>query len=552
VTLTYDYNQLDDVTRITYPDGTYETRIYSGSIPHLVSAITDRAAKTTTYDYDRLNRIIGITRPDGSTIAYERDANGNVTAITDPNGNTTHIVYNLDNQPVQEIYPDGTTLSRSFQYAGIVEALTQPNGTYVTFSYDPAFNLTSVSSGSFWDDVTYAYDEYNRRVSVTDSRGETTYTYDAASRLTSITGPAGSGMITLSYDNAGRLTGLAIGDRSLTYTYDPLGRVTRITEGGKSHTLGYTAANPLPITLTRPSGSSTTIQRDELNRPQQVDNKKSTSSFINRFTYTYPTGRDLPASETVTGGAPPPAVPSALQVYEYDTMDRPVSGTDPARSYAWDQNGNLTAGYAADGSPFTATYDNYNRLTALDFTDAGGVARHAEYRYDGDGWLVGTKETADGATVRDATFVRLGRLLLQERDGSGTVVRDYTWSDIGRGAKNLLSLRQVGVDYDYLFDGRGRVAALIDSSQTAVAGYGYDSFGTPATTGSVNQPFRSSFAQFDDLTGLYQYSSRYFLPNPGIEISRQLAAQPGNRSYGQYFRPFRDVEMRPTAAVPLH
>ena len=549
ITLTYDYNPLDDVTRITYPDGTFVAAAYSNLIPHLVVAVTDRAGKTTTYEYDKLNRLVGLTRPDGSTRAYERDANGNVTTLTDANGTTTRIVYDLDNRPIQERYPDGTALNRTFQTAGLIDTVTKADTGYVQFSYDEAFNLTSVNSGS-GPAASYAYDAYNRRITMTDGRGETTYTYDAASRLTEISGPGGSATITLIYDNAGRRTGLSIDGRSITYAYDALGRVTGVSEGGRNHTLGYPEANPLPASITRPNGSTTTVVRDALNRPQQVDHKKSTSSLISRFAYTYAFGWNLPASEAVTGGAPPPTVPSALQVYGYDTMNQPVSGTAPDRTYVWDQNGNLTTGYSTDGSPFTAAYDDLNRLVTLEFTDTGGVARRTEYVYDGDGWLVSTTAIADGAIVREANFVRLGPLLLQERDGSGTVVCDYTWSGAGRGRETLLGLRQGGADYEYLFDGQGRVAALIGGTQTVAAAYGYDPFGIPSSTGSVTQPFRSSFAEYDERTGLYQLLSRFYLPNPGVMVSRQVMAQPGTVPAGPYFRPLRVLEMRPTAALP--
>ena len=153
-----------------------------------------------------------------------------------------------------------------------------------------------------------------------------TYSYDAASRLTAITGPEGSGAITLAYDKAGRRTGITIDGRSISYAYDLLGRVTAVTEGSKSHTLGYSAANPLPSGISRPNGSFTTILRDTLNRPQQVDNKTSTGTLINHFAYTYAPGRNLPAGETVTGGALPEASAGVLQLYGYDSMNQPLSG----------------------------------------------------------------------------------------------------------------------------------------------------------------------------------------------------------------------------------
>ena len=549
ITLTYDYNALDDVTRITYPDGTFVAITYSPLIPRLVTAVTDRAGATTNYAYDRLNRLISLTRPDGSVTTYERDANGNVTAYIDANGNRTSINHDLDNRPIQERYPDGTSLDRIFQYAGVVATVTRADTRVVNFTYDEAFNLTSVSSGS-GAIASYLYDPHNRRVAMTDSRGATTYTYDAASRLTSISGPGGNDTITLTYDSAGRRVGIDIAGRAVTYAYDPLGRVTGVTEGSRRYILGYPAANPFPNSLTRPNGSSGAILRDALNRPYQSDNKQATGSLINRFITTYAAGRELPVSEAVTGGAIPPAVPDAVQAYGYDTMNQPVSGTVPDRTYAWDRNGNLTAGYTIDGAPFTATYDDLNRLVVLTFTDTGAVVRSVRYEYDGDGRLAAATETADGVTVRDAAFVRLGPMLLRERDGSGAVVRDYTWSGVDGGWKRVLGLRQGGADYDYLFDNRGRIAALINGAQTVVAAYGYDAFGAPFAAGSITQPLRSSGADYDERIGLYHFSSRFYLPNPGVMMSRRVSALPESEPVGPTYRPLRLLEMRPTGGLP--
>ncbi|MCX5846294.1 MAG: cysteine peptidase family C39 domain-containing protein [Deltaproteobacteria bacterium] len=553
ITRTYDYNNLDDVTRKTYPDGTFISVAYSPDTPHLVTAVTDRAGATIAYGYDGLNRLIRETLPDGGTVTYSRDDNGNVTGITDPGGNTKRIVYDLNNRPVQDIYPDNTSLQRTFGWANQLEQISQEGGSGANFQYDASFNLTYI--GGFTSDIhaLFTYDAYKRCTSMSDSRGQTLYGYDANTRLTTIDGPLDSDTITLSYDAAERRTGISVdGGLSLTYTYDQLGRVTGIGTGsGNGYGFQYTGASPLPTGISRPSGSVTSFIRDVMGRPTQVETRSSSNALINSFAYTYTASRDLPSSESVTSGAAPASLPSTLFSFTYDSKDLLTGSSPPALSYTHDARGNLTGGYAADGSPFTAVYDDMNRLISIEFTDKGGVLRRSEYIYDGYGRPAGETDYADGTITRQASFLTLGSQLLQERDGNGVPVRDYTWSESAATERHtLLGLRQGGQNYSYLLDGQGRVNALLTDGQAVAAAYSFDPFGIPtATPGSLDQPFRTSNAAFDERAGLYLSDSGFYLPGPGVQLSRKITMCPKGLNSGVQFRPMGDLLMRLTGGV---
>jgi hypothetical protein len=59
---------------------------------------------------------------------------------------------------------------------------------------------------------------------------------------------------------------------------------------------------------------------------------------------------------------------------------------------------------------------------------------------------------------------------VQERDENNIVTREYTWGiDMGGGIGGLLNLKQVGTDYSYLYDGKGNVMAVLNSTQSIVA-----------------------------------------------------------------------------------
>ncbi|MBI5057975.1 MAG: hypothetical protein HZB61_15300 [Nitrospirae bacterium] len=124
--------------------------------------------------------------------------------------------------------------------------------------------------------------------------------------------------------------------------------------------------------------------------------------------------------------------------------------------------------------------------------------------------------------VSDTRFVGAGFLPVQERDVSNAITREYTWGlNLGGGIGGLLSLKQSGQNYFYLYDGKGNVSALVDSTQNLVASYRYDVFGRLLKrTGTLDQPFRFSTKQYDEQTGLLYYGYRFNNPAIGKWMTR--------------------------------
>ncbi len=79
------------------------------------------------------------------------------------------------------------------------------------------------------------------------------------------------------------------------------------------------------------------------------------------------------------------------------------------------------------------------------------------------------------------------------------------------GIGGLLSMRQNGEDYFYLYDGKGNVTTVVDSSQQVVATYQHNAFGRlMSTIGSLEQPFQFSSKRYDAGTGLNYYGYRFY------------------------------------------
>jgi len=136
------------------------------------------------------------------------------------------------------------------------------------------------------------------------------------------------------------------------------------------------------------------------------------------------------------------------------------------------------------------------------------------YTYRWDDFLVRIEKYTDVILVDDVRIVRGGLLALQDRDSGDNVLREYLWgANLGGGIGGLLNLRQNGVDYAYLYDGKGNVGAVLDNTQAVVASYRYNAFGKlVARSGTLEQPFQFSTKRYDEGTGLNYYGYRFYSP----------------------------------------
>src|SRR4029077_20196614 len=156
--------------------------------------------------------------------------------------------------------------------------------------------------------ITYAYDNANRLVGITQGTSSTSIGYDDANRQTSLTLPNGCGA-SYGYDNASQLTSLNYGALgNLTYEYDVSGRRTRMG--------GSFARVALPQSL----ASSTFNDANRLTQKGAAtltydDNGNMTSDGTNNYVWN---ARDELAS--VSG-------PGLSASFQYDSMGRRVKRT---------------------------------------------------------------------------------------------------------------------------------------------------------------------------------------------------------------------------------
>ena len=350
--------------------------------------------------------------------------------------------------------------------------------------YDPWQTITglryglTVSTGSSpAQAIRYSYDPLNR-LDVLTADGPANfvreYTYDAAGRLTSAGPATGQPGVRAdyAYDAASRLTGLtqrnpsgSVTFNDLKYNYDKNGNVLSVSDGSGMTSYTYDALQQL-----------TGVAGPGFNE-----------------TYTY----DATGNRLTKGGVS----------YSYNAANQLTSASD-GTTYAYDKAGNLRTRTKSGQTTFT--WDAAGRLIRIDLPDG----KYAAYTYDDLSHRISKRDPAGVMTY----YVYDGRNLVQELDGSGTVLAAYVHDGLDRP----ISMTRGGVTYHYLLDRLGNVVGLTDGAGTPVVSYRYDPWGNIIANSNPSfvNPFRFSGREYDDESGFYFFRARYYDPAAGRFISR--------------------------------
>lgn len=216
-TLKYEYNSVNSVTKLTYPDDSYLAFEYDNI--HRLRRLRDASAQILAeYTYDAGNR---------TTLRTLLNQIQTVTGY-DPAGNATHITHKHAGS--------GLTVSDyiyGYDKAGNIEALTTLDGA-TSYTLDGAYRLTGADyyDGFSFGDAAYVYDAAGNRSSVTiGASPPVSYETDAINAYTKV------GSTSFIHDLNGNLTN----DGTNVYTYDDENRLVTITTPTDTITLAYDA-----------------------------------------------------------------------------------------------------------------------------------------------------------------------------------------------------------------------------------------------------------------------------------------------------------------------
>jgi RHS repeat-associated protein len=319
--------------------------------------------------------------------------------------------------------------------------------------------------------------------SVADALGNTTtYDYDAVGRLTAVVDPNGNApggvpadhTTNLVYDKEDRTRFVKLpapasgGGQLVTETrYDEVGNPTvRIDAAGQVTTYAYDERDGLfqvkesPATWTDPASPPAGVITTEYaydaagNRTRATRAKGDAAN--ERVTDTTFDGRGLIRSETQY-----PAWPS--------TSGSLVTTT------TYDPDGDLATLLDPLGKTATYGYDALDRLTSIDYSDAG--TPDVAYGYDADG---NRTSMSDGTGSSSFASDELGRLTAITSPGPTTVGYRY---DLDGNRSKLIYPDATAVTY--VFDKADRMASLSDWASRSTS-YAYNPDGTLKTSTNAN------------------------------------------------------------------
>ena len=429
VTADYSYDTYGNLNRVTLPGSIVTVPAYDAA--GRLTSIKDALGNTYTYGYDANDNLTSTKDPDNNTTTYGYDANDNLTGITNAKGGVTSMSYDFDTDRLTSVSFAGSTKEYDYNADGTLDTYTKPDGTTLSYSYDALGRVTSDGVNS------YSYDSKMRLSSISDDDRTLYFSYDGFNRVTGTDCDGHSN--SYSYDNNGNC--LSVNNTS--YGYDRLNRLTSVTFSGR--TITYTYRNDSQLSKVDYNGvMTTTYGYDTAGRLTSKQTKLSNGTVIAGYTYTLDKAGNI-KSHTVQEPYGGIVLTNEDVSYSYNSGNRITKAGDI--NFSFDANGNTTK---RGGESYI--WDDSDRLTkaggtSIEYDPLGLIAKYGDIEYTTDP-------------------LGMGNVLSDSRSGA-----TYIYG-------NGLEARVVGskVGY-YVTDVRGSVVAIVDESGNITHKYQYDEYG---------------------------------------------------------------------------
>ena len=486
----------------------YDTWSYTYNSFGEVLTAMDPLGNVTSNTYDPHGNLLTTTTPSpdgfsaGSTTIFTYNSNGTLDTVTDPLGNVTVITY--DSNGMISTIEDAQHNVTTYQYdaRGNRTAVFDPlNGmaNSTSFSYDSMNRLTSITYPGATASVQFHYDYRGRRDYVIDQNGkQTTYAYDDADRMISVT------------DAQSPTPGVT------RYGYDTESNLTDIWDAKNDHTT-FTYVNNWKLQRTTfPSGlnEQTTLSNNGVLTYKQ-DRKSQGISFApdwqdRIWVKQYPDGSAVYYTYDAAGRLTTVDDPTGTYSFSYDGMGQLKQTTT---NYKFDSAGAYTVSYTYDAASNRAsmtdpqggvaqyTYDTLNRLTNLE---------DAQFQNYGLGYDVLSRRTSltrpngvDTAYSYDAQ----SRLLNVAHQLGATTIdgASYTYDNAGnRTSKTDL---RTGVTSNYAYDNIYQLTQVTQGASTSES-YTYDLVGNRLSSlGVPSYSYNSSNQLTSNSNATYTYDN---------------------------------------------
>jgi RHS repeat-associated protein len=434
------------------------------------------------------------------------------------------------------------------------------------YSYDPQGRITSVQGTGFLEsrfhyearsdrrirrstrqfldgtEIVHKFDELGRRILVSVNGGDREepsavhYGHDELGRLTRARWGDGS-WVELGYDTKGRVVSTSVDGRfTVRIVYDFLGRMEKIDTPVGEITYEYHTAQG-KIVRRFPNGVWTVWESGADGSLESITHVDPSNHILMKIGYGYrPDGLIREMREWTPHG-------ENVITFEYDLVQRLVTVVDSERGrreYGYDDFGNRTAQNVNGRQVHSGAYDWLGRLMHLNGGDSShdaagnltslpapngehrfefnalGLLKKAvmprgevEYRYDGDGRLIG-RACATGETnfVPDPLGDVWRPLLAKEKSGEKTF---HVWE-----GNVPLAVIQDGTPRFLLHDHLGSVRLVVDGEGRPLATLSYDAFGIPSqlwTSNTLSPGFAGLF--HDPISETVVTRARSYVPSLG-------------------------------------
>jgi RHS repeat-associated protein len=513
-TLTFDYDALDRLTKITFPDGTFNQYIYTRLDRKL---IRDRAGRQTTFEYNGVRQVTKRTDPLNRATLFQWCKCGDLKSLTDPMGRTTTWRHDIQGRVKCKEYADGSKITYLHEKTtGRLRQRIDEKLQVTQYNYNPDDKISGISYTNATvatPSVAFTYDaNYSRLSSMTDGTGTTHYRYIpiapvpslGAAQLASVEGPLPDDTITFEYDELGRRVSTAINGVASTLILDAAGRMKIATNALGTFNYTYDGSSSRIAFVTSPNGATAEFDYEDnlLDQLLKRMTHKVGATPISEFLYGY----DVPTGQITSWSRQEGIQIPSIFGLAYDSVDQ-------LKSASVSEGGNVvkTFGYSydpannrlteeVDATTRAFSYNALNELTSVedDVVPEATYQWDAEQRlvsvtsgnqetlftYDGLGRHVGIRQLVNGAEVSDRRFVWCDNDICEERTPDGLVSKRF----FHQGMK-VESGATAGA-YIYSRDHLGSIRELTDSGGNVRARYTYDPVGRRTLlTGDVDTDF---------------------------------------------------------------
>ena len=402
-------------------------------------------------------RPANVPTPSGTALvtATAYNAAGLAATVTDPLGHSTQYAFDMLGDQTAVTDANESTTSYTYDGAGNMLSLTDPDRNTTTWVYQlnqPTQETTPLGTSYS------TYDQLGDLLSQTDADGRvTTYSYNSLGEQTAENWLNAQGSpiytFTYGYDTLGDLATASDPTASYAYDYNSLGEAASITQS----IAGLTPS----VTLTQQFDAAG-------DRTQLAATIGGTADFVNNYTYDLLGEMTQVTQSGVSGG-------NAVAQKRVDFAYGSVGQLGSATRYA-DLAGMELVATGSYG------YDQFGRLTSLDYSQGQTTLVNHGWSYDADGDVTQYVNSIDGTA--NYSYDATGQLLGATYSTSATAPPNESYSFDANGNRQTAggSTYTTGTDnevasdgtYTYTYDADGNRTSRTSIANGSVTDYTWD------------------------------------------------------------------------------